>query len=140
MVPRPSLVSGKMQRFFGHKHGKLGDVISTKFLGYSFSCLQTPLPRCTSDCICKRRSWNPRCSEPCDHFFLPSPLSSLGGLSFLLGSVGAVLSFGDLRRSVLKNSSSINLFCKLRLKFDALKNESQKYLQNNSTLILTHFP
>lgn len=108
---------------------------------YSFSCLQTLLPRCTGDGISKRQSRNPWCSEPRDYFFFPFPFSSLRGISFLLGSVNsAILSFGYSRLSILENSSSINLFCKLLLRFDALKNESQKDLQSNSTLVLTHFP
>lgn len=108
---------------------------------HAFRCPQTLLPRCTGDGISKRQSRHPRCSEPRDYFFFPSPLSSLGGISFLLGSVNsASLSFGYSGLSILQNSSSIHLFCKLLLRFDALKNESQKDLQNNSTLVLTRFP
>lgn len=107
-------------------------------LGVQLSSFQ---PRCTSDGVSKKQSRNPYCSEPRNYFFFSSPLSSLGGISFLPGSVNsAILSFSYSRLSILKNSSSINLFCKLLLRFDALENESQKDLQNNSTLVLTHFP
>lgn len=132
-------------RLFCHNHRELGDVISTEFLGYSCIlsaayrpiCLDVPATASTRGRAGILTALNPAMISS-----FPSPLSSLGGISLLRGSVSKCyfLSFGYSRLSILENSSSINLFCKLLLRFDALKNESQKDLQNNSTWVLTHFP